>query len=648
MPPAAPAQIAPAARFASPWASACASFADRQPGWLVRHGTWIAALLAISVVAVFALASANAYQERWAAARRSGRNIGAVIAHSLQSALDQYAVSLLHVAHTLRDPAVAGLAPELRSRLLFDRPTAMTGFVSRPFVLDAGGRLLYDSKAAVSTRVDLSGSEAFRGARQDSGTRLHIGVPDDVQLTDDRVVGLSVRLHDVSGEFGGVVVGGVRLGHLQLVLDRLQLGPRDAVSLFRDDGVMLARRPEAAWTVGASFASNPAFLASKRSGGDGAVETSEVDGIRRLYMATRVGGYPLTLSVGVAVADIEWPLFRRIGCVGLALLLLALGLFVNARMLASELRRRRTTEATIRHQVADLAEAHRTLQGRSVGESVVRAGLEAQLAISQRMTTLGQLAAGVALDVASALQTIGERGRQIHRHPQGPDVAEMACDIAYTAASAAHVARRLHAFAADPDSHVRRVDVLHLIGETCETLVHALGTGIKVEVDLPPNLPNLLLDSLQFQGVLVGLAVQARDAMPHGGRLAIAARLERVSGLVEHEVGLGAGSYLRIAIADTGTGLTMEDAAGAGDPNAVAARGRAGGLSLTMARAYAEQTGGAFSIASTRREGTTITLWLKLPEPLEGTSSAAGSERREPSASGAEEGVGVQTMARAA
>ncbi len=602
--------VPPLVAFSTPWVNACAAFASRRPNWVVRHGGRIAAALSATVVAVFLFAAVNDYQEKWAGARRYGHNLGGALAHDLRGALDQYAVALFNVARTLQDPAIAGLAPDLRSRLLFDRPSSIPGFLTRPFILDANGRLLYDSRSAVSSRIDLSGNEVFLRTRAEPGTRLRVGRPYDLQLTDDRVVGLGLRIADKDGRFGGTVMGGVRLAHLQGTLDSIQLGARDAVSLFRDDGTLLARRPEAERVIGTDFSANVTFQAA--SVDREIVAVSQVDGVRRLYVPTAVPGYPLVLTVGVAVSDIELPLFRRIAGVGAAILLLAAGLFVNTRLLVGELRRRNATETTIRDQVGALADAHSALQTRSAGEAVARAGLEAQLGVSQRLTALGQLAGGVALDVTEALQAIEQESRGIGEQASDPLVIARAQAITSTAEAAAAVAARLRAFAADPQSHVEMVDVADVVGETRATLEHALGADIQVVADVESGLPRLPLDPLQFEAVLVGLAVQGRDAMPRGGRLTLSVHLEAVRGNVEHEAGLGAGAYLRVAVADTGAAMATEATMVGRDPAAVAARGRAGGLGLTMARAYAEQTGGAFAISSSRRDGTLVTLWLKL------------------------------------
>jgi CheY-like chemotaxis protein len=165
-----------------------------------------------------------------------------------------------------------------------------------------------------------------------------------------------------------------------------------------------------------------------------------------------------------------------------------------------------------------------------------------------------------------------------------------------------------------------------LIGST-------LGPRISIAVDAPEDLPPAMADANQLEMALLNLAVNARDAMPDGGRLTISARCDRVEGRAARPPG----GYVVLSVSDTGVGMDAETLSRAVEPFfSTKGVGKGTGLGLSMIHGLAAQLGGWLELASTRGVGTTVEMWL----PVAPKVDAPASMRPEPEAP-AGEGAGV-------
>ena len=124
-----------------------------------------------------------------------------------------------------------------------------------------------------------------------------------------------------------------------------------------------------------------------------------------------------------------------------------------------------------------------------------------------------------------------------------------------------------------------------------------------------------MADRGQLETVLVNLATNARDAMPDGGTLTLAAATEEVTAARVHPVGLKPGDYVRLAVTDTGTGMDRTTLERAMEPFfTTKPQDKGTGLGLPMAKGFAEQSGGGLAIESAPGEGTTVTIWLPVAD----------------------------------
>ncbi len=291
---------------------------------------------------------------------------------------------------------------------------------------------------------------------------------------------------------------------------------------------------------------------------------------------------------------------------------------------------RTQAEAALRDSEERLRRLNHELELRVREEVAAREATQARLAHAQRMEALGQLAGGIAHDFNNVIQAVQGGTALIERRPADAEgVRRVARMVAEAAGRGAAITRRLLAFSHRSDLRAEPIDAASLLADMREILAHTLGTGIEVRLEVPPELLMLMADKSQLETVLVNLATNARDAMPKGGTLTLAASPEvlRRDGAPGHPVSLKAGSYVRLSLSDTGTGMDAATLARASEPFFTTKPvGQGTGLGLAMARGFAEQSGGGLHIEAEPGRGTTVKLWLPVAERGAVSSAAANGE----------------------
>lgn len=251
----------------------------------------------------------------------------------------------------------------------------------------------------------------------------------------------------------------------------------------------------------------------------------------------------------------------------------------------------------------------RDISERLMAAAELHAAQEA-LRQSQKMEAMGQLTGGVAHDFNNLLTPIVGALDHLQRKGLGGEREQrLIAGAALSADRARTLVQRLLAFARRQPLQMTAVDVSALIRGLTALLASTTGPKIQVVVEAPDDLPPANGDPNQLEMALLNLAVNARDAMPDGGELRVSASLETV----ESEAGddLNPGRYIRLAVADTGTGMPEETIARAIEPFfSTKGVGQGTGLGLSMAHGLASQLGGALRIRSQVGAGTTVELWL--------------------------------------
>jgi PAS domain S-box-containing protein len=252
------------------------------------------------------------------------------------------------------------------------------------------------------------------------------------------------------------------------------------------------------------------------------------------------------------------------------------------------------------------------LEARVRAEVAAREDAQARAAHAQRMQALGQLAGGIAHDFNNILQAVQGGAGLIEKRAADPGgVKRLARMIIDAADRGAAITRRLLAFARRGDLRAERIDPAGLLDGLRDVLAQTLGSPVTVRVEAGPGLPAVMADRGQLETALVNLATNARDAMPDGGTLTLTAAPAEVATEPSNPPGLRPGHYVRLAVTDTGTGMDQATLERALEPFfTTKPRDRGTGLGLSMAKGFAEQSGGALAIKSAPGQGTTVTLWL--------------------------------------
>ena len=236
---------------------------------------------------------------------------------------------------------------------------------------------------------------------------------------------------------------------------------------------------------------------------------------------------------------------------------------------------------------------------------------EARLREAQKMEALGQLTGGVAHDFNNLLMVVlGNLGLLRKRLPPEPRLLRLLDGAQQGAERGAALTSRMLAFARRQELRPEPVDLTALVRGMGALLERSAGPTVRIVMDLPDGLPTAFVDANQLELALINLVVNARDAMPQGGEVAIAVAVaEAPSTYAPH--GLGFGTYLRLAIADTGAGMDAPTLARATEPFfTTKGVGRGSGLGLSMVQGLAQQSGGGLRLSSHSGAGTTAEIWL--------------------------------------
>ncbi|MBS1160883.1 MAG: hybrid sensor histidine kinase/response regulator [Proteobacteria bacterium] len=238
---------------------------------------------------------------------------------------------------------------------------------------------------------------------------------------------------------------------------------------------------------------------------------------------------------------------------------------------------------------------------------------------AQKMEAVGQLTGGVAHDFNNLLTVVLGNlqilASELHDHPVAPELIEAATKAARRGAE---LNRTLLAFSRRQRLAPAPVAVTELITGMADMLSRTLGEHIQVNVASPKDLPAALADPGQLETALLNLAVNARDAMPGGGKLTVetaAAYLDEHYASLEADV--RPGPYVLIAVSDSGTGMTAEVRQRACEPFFTTKdTGKGSGLGLAMVYGFVKQSGGHLKIYSELGHGTTVKIYLPTSSDL--------------------------------
>ena len=238
---------------------------------------------------------------------------------------------------------------------------------------------------------------------------------------------------------------------------------------------------------------------------------------------------------------------------------------------------------------------------------------EEQLRQSQKMEAVGQLTGGIAHDFNNMLAVIlGGLNLLERRLAKGETEVGRYIEAARDGAErAAALTQRLLAFSRRQPLPPEVVDPNRMVDGMTELLARTLGEQVEIDTRLGAGVGTVRADPSQLENVILNLAVNARDAMPAGGRLTIETANSEISDADARDNSILPGQYVLISVADTGTGMTADVVEKAFDPFFTTKEvGKGSGLGLSQVFGFVRQSGGHVAIASEPGLGTTLRIYL--------------------------------------
>jgi PAS domain S-box-containing protein len=254
--------------------------------------------------------------------------------------------------------------------------------------------------------------------------------------------------------------------------------------------------------------------------------------------------------------------------------------------------------------------------------------LEEQFRQAQKMEAVGQLAGGVAHDFNNLLTVINGTSELALRRLRHDDPSrELIAEVLKAGERAATLIRQLLAFSRKQVLQPRVLDVNVLLGELSKLLLRLIGEDIGLRLDAAPALGLVKVDPGQFEQAMINLVVNARDAMPRGGRLTIETRnVELDEGHVRRHPDARPGRHVVVAVTDTGHGMDAATQEHIFEPFfTTKGPGRGTGLGLAMVYGFVKQSGGHIEVVSEVGFGATFEVYL----PCTAEADRSGSSRED-------------------
>lgn len=265
---------------------------------------------------------------------------------------------------------------------------------------------------------------------------------------------------------------------------------------------------------------------------------------------------------------------------------------------------------------------------------------EEMLLVSQKLEAVGRLAGGVAHDFNNLLTAITGYGELIRDSLESDSPLRADCEELLSAASrAADLTRQLLAFGRRQQLEPARVDVEESIAGVLRLLERIIGEDIRIEATIEPGVEPLFIDPGQLEQVLVNLAVNARDAMPEGGRIDIIVRALEVT--EDEPWRVPPGRYVEFAVADSGVGVAPEHRERIFEPFFSTKGAGGSGLGLATVYGIVEQSGGDIRVEGNQPHGTVFRLLLP---PYHGDQEAPSAEETPQEAPGSGGLAGKRVM----
>jgi signal transduction histidine kinase len=504
-----------------------------------------------------------------------------------------------------------------RSQALYEQIRALRDaqpYINDVWLNDQTGRLRSTSFAFPAPFADISAFESFQ-AVQDRDVGLVIGGTMVGNVSHQQTFLISDRLENSDRSFRGAASVTANLRYFSDYWQQVQMREGTHIGLYRINS-----------------AGEPATLlieypAPDRNGDathSGSQSTTHADGggiptnARNFVAARRVGDFPLSLIVSLprSVALSEWRAWLAIYGPLAGFALTGLGLLT-----ALALRQARLDDAARAALVKAYTDLTAQMQARELAEQKVWQ--------MQKIQAIGQLTGGISHDFNNLLTIIiGNADMIVSETAHLPRLQQTAKMVVRAAERGAELTSRLLSFARRQPLDPRPIDVNHLLRALEPLLKQSIEQDVDLQLISRAGLWTALVDPAQLEAAIINLSINARDAMPKGGKLTIEMANTSIDDAyaTDHDE-VAAGQYVMIAVSDTGTGMAKDVMLRAFEPFFTTKPvGKGSGLGLSMVYGFVKQSGGHIKIYSEAGSGTTVKLYL--PRSMEKKGSAPIESKR--------------------
>jgi len=499
--------------------------------------------------------------------------------------------------------------------------------------IDADGSLFCDS-LRTNRSLDLNDRAYFKQAKVSQGA---VAVePVFGRLTGMSVLQIAYPVRSDVGALKFVLLASFNLNKFAEFHDKRLLAEKEI--LFLDSkGTVLVAPKAGGWSdpVGASIAGSDLFRFAAMPDGEASREITDRQGRAQVWAVARspsIRKAGLTILVGRSkdglVADANRRLYEDLAILAVASLLLLAGVWILATMsvgrqvgrLAAMAKRLGLGDLSARipqpHPRGELGGLMMLLNGTAESLEQQRAAiadLSHKLSQSQKMEAMGQLTGGVAHDFNNLLTVIlGNSEHLADRLASNKELHRIASDIATAAERGSDLTRSLLAFARKQPLRPREIDIAEKVVGMEQLLHRSLGEHIECSFAFGADLWLTSVDPGQLATALLNLVLNARDAMPDGGRLTVEVR--NVS-LGKSDLDVNGeprpGDYVMVAVTDTGCGMPEDVAGRVFEPFFTTKEvGKGTGLGLSMVYGFAQQSGGLVQLQSEPGTGSIVRLFF--------------------------------------
>jgi len=540
-------------------------------------------------VALFGYASWLAYHNNEATTDRQIDQTRDVLTEHALKVFESVERSLAEINEMIRDSddvQIKEIEPQLYQRL--KRIAEGSEQVKSLWIFDRHGRTLVSSMAYPSIPIDLSDRDYFAAhVERDVGTVIGEILRPRAPYGGAPFFGVSRRRISANGEFVGVVQASLLPDYFEGFYARISRDFGSYAALIRDDGAILARLP--ALNRDANIGPNTELAKRMRElSVEGTMTTaSSVDGVERKVSYRKLADLPVYVVSGLETRAIRAKWLAQIGSQ------LIFGVPATAALVA----------------IVALA---LTRTRRLYEEARLRQSAEDALKQAQRLESLGRLTGGVAHDFNNLLMVVGGAVRKLRRRASDPQDNRSLDMIDSAVAKGTGLTRQLLSFSRRNPMAAKVVDLADSVERFVDVLRQSVQSDIVIEIERPEQPVAVRIDPNEFEIALLNLTLNARDAMPEGGRITISIGRQT---LPQRRPGELAGDVAVLRFSDTGDGIAEDIRDRIFEPFfTTKSVDRGTGLGLSQIYGFVQQSHGEIGVTTELGAGATFEMRFPLSD----------------------------------